>query len=96
MVRVRAVPVPAVLLLLLGCQMVSATLLGSVLEPAYGTAGLLFGSLLEITVFFTFADACGFSNRRTAPSLDTKPRFWPEPTGPASGAFIASTSFFAS
>jgi len=46
----------SVLLLLLGCQMVSATLLGSVLEPTFGTAGLLFGSLLEITVFFTFAE----------------------------------------
>src|SRR4029079_3327659 len=46
----------SVLLLLLGCQMVSATLLGSVLEPTYGTAGLLLGSLLEITVFFTFAE----------------------------------------
>jgi putative hemolysin len=46
----------SVLLLLLGCQMVSATLLGSVLEPAYGTVGLLVGSLLEITVFFTFAE----------------------------------------
>jgi magnesium and cobalt exporter, CNNM family len=46
----------SVLLLLLGSQMVSATLLGSVLEPTFGTAGLLFGSLLEITVFFTFAE----------------------------------------
>jgi putative hemolysin len=46
----------SVLLLLLGCQMVSATLLGSVLEPTYGTAGLLVGSLLEITIFFTFAE----------------------------------------
>jgi len=36
--------------------MVSATLLGSVLEPTFGTAGLLFGSLLEITIFFTFAE----------------------------------------
>ena len=46
----------SVLLLLLGCQMVSATLLGSVLEPTFGTAGLFLGSLLEITVFFTFAE----------------------------------------
>jgi putative hemolysin len=46
----------SVLLLLLGCQMVSATLLGSVLEPTFGTWGLLLGSLLEITVFFTFAE----------------------------------------
>jgi CBS domain containing-hemolysin-like protein len=46
----------SVLLLLLGCQMVSATLLGSVLEPTFGTLGLLIGSLLEITVFFTFAE----------------------------------------
>ncbi|HEX4492353.1 MAG TPA: hemolysin family protein [Acidimicrobiia bacterium] len=46
----------SVLLLLLGCQMVSATLLGSVLEPTFGTAGLFIGSALEITVFFTFAE----------------------------------------
>jgi CBS domain containing-hemolysin-like protein len=46
----------SVLLLLLGSQMVSATLLGSVLEPTFGTLGLLIGSLLEITVFFTFAE----------------------------------------
>ena len=44
------------LLLLLGCQMVSATLLGSVLEPTFGTAGLLIGSVFEITIFFTFAE----------------------------------------
>jgi CBS domain containing-hemolysin-like protein len=46
----------SVLLLVLGCQMVSATLLGSVLEPTFGTVGLLVGSLLEVTVFFTFAE----------------------------------------
>lgn len=46
----------SVLLLLLGCQMVSATLVGSVLQPEYGTVGLLLGSFLEIIVFFTFAE----------------------------------------
>ena len=46
----------SILLLLLGCQMVSATLVGSVLQPEYGTAGLFLGSFLEITVFFTFAE----------------------------------------
>ncbi len=46
----------SVLLLQLGCQMVSATLLGSELEPVFGTAGLFLGILVEIVVFFTFAE----------------------------------------
>jgi CBS domain containing-hemolysin-like protein len=57
----------SVLLLLLGSQMVSATLLGSVLEPTFGTAGLLFGSLLEITVFFTFAEVAAKTYAVTHP-----------------------------
>jgi putative hemolysin len=46
----------SVLLVLLACQMVSATLLGTVLEPSFGAAGVLVGIVLEITVVFTFAE----------------------------------------
>jgi len=45
-----------VLLVLLACQMVSATLLGTVLEPAFGTAGVAVGMVIEIVVVFTFAE----------------------------------------
>jgi putative hemolysin len=46
----------SVLLLVLASQMVSATLLGSVLEPAYGAVGLLVGSIFQVILFFTFAE----------------------------------------
>ncbi len=46
----------AVLLLLLACQMISATLLGTLLEPAYGTVGVALGMVIEIVVVFTFAE----------------------------------------
>jgi CBS domain containing-hemolysin-like protein len=46
----------AVLLLLLACQMVSATLLGTVLEPTFGAAGVALGIVIEIVVVFTFAE----------------------------------------
>ena len=42
-----------VLLVLLACQMVSATLLGTVLEPAFGAAGVAVGMVIEIVVVFT-------------------------------------------
>jgi putative hemolysin len=45
-----------VLLMLLACQMVSATLLGTVLEPSFGTAGVVLGMVIEIFVVFTFAE----------------------------------------
>ncbi len=45
-----------VLLMLLACQMVSATLLGTVLEPSFGTAGVIAGMVIEIFVVFTFAE----------------------------------------
>ena len=45
-----------VLLMLLACQMVSATLLGTVLEPSFGTAGVVSGMVIEIFVVFTFAE----------------------------------------
>ncbi len=46
----------AVLLLLLACQMISATLLGTVLEPSFGAAGIALGIVIEIVVVFTFAE----------------------------------------
>jgi putative hemolysin len=46
----------SVLLVLLACQMISATLLGTVLEPTFGTAGVVIGMVIEITVVFTFAE----------------------------------------
>ena len=46
----------SVLLVLLGCQMVSATLLGTLLEPSFGTTGVIIGMVIEITVVFTFAE----------------------------------------
>ena len=45
-----------VLLMLLACQMVSATLLGTVLEPSFGAAGIALGIVIEIVVVFTFAE----------------------------------------
>jgi len=44
-----------VLLLLLGCQMTVATLVGKIVDP-HGTAGLIVGIVLEIVVFFTLAE----------------------------------------
>ena len=46
----------AVLLVLLACQMISATLLGTALEPSFGAAGIAVGILIEIVVVFTFAE----------------------------------------
>ena len=46
----------SVLLVLLACQMISATLLGIVLEPRFGTLGVAIGMVIEITVVFTFAE----------------------------------------
>src|SRR5690242_18031082 len=45
-----------VLLMLLACQMISATLLGTVLEPGFGAAGVALGIVIEIVVVFTFAE----------------------------------------
>lgn len=44
------------LLLVLMCQMTSASLLGVVLEGAFGSAGLVFGLLLQIVVFFVIGE----------------------------------------
>ncbi|HTL84031.1 MAG TPA: hemolysin family protein [Acidimicrobiia bacterium] len=43
----------SVLLGVLGCQMIGATLLGTVLEPALGAAGVAIGIVVEIFVVFT-------------------------------------------
>jgi putative hemolysin len=42
-----------ILLLVLGCQMIGATILGTVLEPSLGAAGIAIGIFVEIFVVFT-------------------------------------------
>ncbi len=43
----------SILLLVLGCQMIGATLLGTVLEPTFGAWGVVIGIVVEIFVVFT-------------------------------------------
>ena len=43
----------SILLLVLGCQMIGATILGTVLEPSLGAAGIAVGIFIEIFVVFT-------------------------------------------
>src|SRR3978361_1157381 len=43
----------SILLLVLGCQMIGATILGTVLEPTFGKAGVAIGIFVEIFVVFT-------------------------------------------
>ena len=43
----------SILLLVLGCQMIGATLLGTTLEPALGAVGVAVGIVVEIFVVFT-------------------------------------------
>ena len=43
----------SILLLVLGCQMIGATILGTVLEPSLGAAGIAIGIFVEIFVVFT-------------------------------------------
>jgi len=43
----------SILLLVLGSQMIGATLLGTVLEPEFGAAGVALGIVIEIFVVFT-------------------------------------------
>ena len=43
----------SILLLVLGCQMIGATMLGTVLEPSLGAAGIAVGIFVEIFVVFT-------------------------------------------
>ena len=43
----------SILLLVLGCQMIGATVLGTVLEPTFGAAGIAVSIFVEIFVVFT-------------------------------------------
>jgi putative hemolysin len=43
----------SILLLVLGCQMIGATVLGTVLEPSFGAAGIAISIFVEIFVVFT-------------------------------------------
>ena len=45
-----------VLLLILVCQMTSASLLGVVLEGAFGSAGLVFGLVIQIVIYFVIGE----------------------------------------
>ncbi len=76
----------SILLLVLGCQMIGATLLGTVLEPALGAAGVAVGIVVEIFVVFTLFEvvpktfALQHSERSAlalAPLLSFVTRFWP-------------------
>jgi len=46
----------SVLLVLLACQMISATLLGTLLEPTFGAVGVFVGIVFEITFVLTLAE----------------------------------------
>jgi putative hemolysin len=76
----------SILLLLLGCQMIGATLLGTVLEPSLGAAGIAVGIIVEIFVVFTLFEvvpktfALQHSDRTAlaiSPLLVWVTRFWP-------------------
>ncbi len=76
----------SILLLVLGCQLVGATILGTVLEPALGAAGVAVGIVLEIFVVFTLFEvvpktfALQHSERSAlflSPLLAFVTRFWP-------------------
>ncbi len=74
------------LLLVLVCQMTSASLLGVVLEGQFGSAGLVFGLVLQIVVYFVIGEvapktfAIQHSERtalRLSPFLWAMSNFWP-------------------
>ena len=76
----------SILLLVLGCQMIGATLLGTVLEPTFGTEGVVLGIVIEIFVVFTLFEvvpktfALQHSERsalRISPLLVFVTGFWP-------------------
>ena len=76
----------SILLLLLGCQMIGATILGTVLEPSLGAAGIAVGIVTEIFVVFTLFEvvpktfALQHSDRTAlaiSPLLVWVTRFWP-------------------
>ena len=75
-----------VLLLILVCQMTSASLLGVLLEGAFGSAGLVLGLVIQIVVYFVIGEvapktyAIQHSDRaalRLAPFLWAISNFWP-------------------
>jgi putative hemolysin len=76
----------SILLLVLGCQMIGATILGTVLEPSLGAAGIAVGIFVEIFVVFTLFEVVPKTfalqhSERTAlaisPLLSFVTRFWP-------------------
>jgi putative hemolysin len=76
----------SILLLVLGCQMIGATLLGTVLEPSLGASGIAIGIFTEIFVVFTLFEVVPKTfalqhSERTAlaisPLLAFVTRFWP-------------------
>jgi CBS domain containing-hemolysin-like protein len=76
----------SILLLVLGCQMIGATILGTVLEPTLGAAGIAVGIFVEIFVVFTLFEvvpktfALQHSERvalAISPLLSFVTRFWP-------------------
>src|SRR4051794_9375549 len=76
----------SILLLVLGCQMIGATILGTVLEPALGPWGIAVGIVLEIFVVFTLFEvvpktfALQHSDRSAlmlSPLLSFVTSFWP-------------------
>ncbi|MDQ1456969.1 MAG: magnesium and cobalt exporter, family [Actinomycetota bacterium] len=76
----------SILLLLLGCQMIGATILGTVLEPSLGAAGIAVGIVTEIFVVFTLFEVVPKTfalqhSDRTALAISSLlvwvTRFWP-------------------
>src|SRR6478672_812413 len=76
----------SILLLLLGCQMIGATILGTVLEPSLGAAGIAIGIVTEIFVVFTLFEVVPKTfalqhSDRTALAISSLlvwvTRFWP-------------------
>jgi putative hemolysin len=76
----------SILLLVLGCQMIGATILGTVLEPTFGAAGVAIAIFLEVFVVFTLFEvvpktfALQHSDRAAlflSPLLVFVTRFWP-------------------
>jgi putative hemolysin len=76
----------SILLLVLGCQLIGATILGTVLEPALGPAGVAVGLVLEVFVVFTLFEvvpktfALQHSERSAlflSPLLKFVTNFWP-------------------